>query len=171
MAISLTKEYSPPRGRKLYAPNFLQKSDTTFSTIDGQSQSTVKSSAIFTVEVIRMRGDQHLGLGILGRRQPTAGHAQFVSNIVDYGMNIKQALESPRFTKKPPAVVACRSKCVCQRLRCKGLPNWAMTSASSANIHRRWVVAKPFCTFRNETNYTASDPRADEQAIPEPIVR
>ena len=34
-----------------------------------------------------------------GANQPQA-HAQFVSNIVDYGMNLQQALESPRFTKR-----------------------------------------------------------------------
>lgn len=34
-----------------------------------------------------------------GANQPLA-HAQFVSNIVDYGMNLQEALEAPRFFKK-----------------------------------------------------------------------
>src|SRR6185295_6063544 len=45
------------------------------------------------------RGDVHIGFGIMGGSNQPLAHAQFVSNIVDYGMNIQQALESPRFTK------------------------------------------------------------------------
>ena len=46
------------------------------------------------------RGDQHIGFGIMGGANQPLAHAQFVSNIIDYGMNIQEALESPRFTKK-----------------------------------------------------------------------
>ena len=46
------------------------------------------------------KGDQHIGFGIMGGAVQPLAHAQFVSNMVDYGMNVQQALESPRFTKK-----------------------------------------------------------------------
>ena len=46
------------------------------------------------------RGDQHIGFGIMGGANQPLAHAQFASNIIDYGMNIQEALESPRFTKK-----------------------------------------------------------------------
>jgi gamma-glutamyltranspeptidase/glutathione hydrolase len=46
------------------------------------------------------RGDQHVGFGIMGGANQPLAHAQFVSNIVDYGMNLQAALEAPRFTKR-----------------------------------------------------------------------
>src|SRR5271154_5434543 len=45
-------------------------------------------------------GDQHIGFGIMGGANQPLAHAQFVSNLVDYGMNIQAALEAPRFTKR-----------------------------------------------------------------------
>src|SRR5246127_4104284 len=44
------------------------------------------------------RGDQHIGFGIRGGANQPLAHAQFVSNVVDYGMNIQAALETARFT-------------------------------------------------------------------------
>ena len=45
------------------------------------------------------KGDLHVGFGIMGGFNQPLAHAQFVSNIVDYGMNLQAALEAPRFTK------------------------------------------------------------------------
>jgi Gamma-glutamyltranspeptidase len=39
-----------------------------------------------------------MAYGVMGGNQAQA-HAQFVSNIVDLGMNLQAALEAPRFTK------------------------------------------------------------------------
>jgi gamma-glutamyltranspeptidase/glutathione hydrolase len=47
------------------------------------------------------RGDEHIGFGIMGGANQPLAHAQFVSNVADYGMNIEQALEAPRFTVHP----------------------------------------------------------------------
>ncbi|HLJ49761.1 MAG TPA: gamma-glutamyltransferase [Bryobacteraceae bacterium] len=45
------------------------------------------------------KGSEHIGFGIMrGSNQPQA-QMQFVSNVVDYGMNIQAALEAPRFTR------------------------------------------------------------------------
>ena len=44
------------------------------------------------------RGDQHIGFGIMGGANQPLAHAQFVSNFVDYGMNLQAALENARFT-------------------------------------------------------------------------
>ncbi|MCW5981325.1 MAG: gamma-glutamyltransferase [Bryobacteraceae bacterium] len=41
----------------------------------------------------------HIGFGIMGGLNQAQAHAQFVSNVVDHGMNIQEALEAPRFTK------------------------------------------------------------------------
>src|SRR5207237_5741551 len=45
------------------------------------------------------KGDLHIGFGIMGGANQPLAHAQFVSNLVDYGMNVQEALEAPRFTK------------------------------------------------------------------------
>jgi gamma-glutamyltranspeptidase/glutathione hydrolase len=44
-------------------------------------------------------GNVHIGFGIMGGLNQAQAHAQFVSNVVDHGMNIQAALEAPRFTK------------------------------------------------------------------------
>ena len=45
------------------------------------------------------KDDMHIGFGIMGGLNQAQAHAQFVSNVVDHGMNIQAALEAPRFTK------------------------------------------------------------------------
>ncbi len=44
-------------------------------------------------------GQQRIGFGIMGGWNQGQAHAQFVSNIVDHGLTIQQALEAGRFTK------------------------------------------------------------------------
>jgi gamma-glutamyltranspeptidase/glutathione hydrolase len=44
-------------------------------------------------------GDVRIGFGIMGAWNQAQAHAQFVANIVDYGMDIQEALEAGRFTK------------------------------------------------------------------------
>jgi gamma-glutamyltranspeptidase / glutathione hydrolase len=45
------------------------------------------------------KDDIHIGFGIMGGWNQAQAHAQFVSDIVDFGMNIQSAVEAPRFTK------------------------------------------------------------------------
>jgi gamma-glutamyltranspeptidase/glutathione hydrolase len=45
------------------------------------------------------KDDLRIGFGIMGGWNQAQAHAQFVSNIVDHGMNLQQALEAGRFTK------------------------------------------------------------------------
>jgi len=45
-------------------------------------------------------GPVKIGFGIMGGFNQAQAHAQFVSNVVDHGLDIQQALEAPRFTKK-----------------------------------------------------------------------
>ena len=46
------------------------------------------------------KGDQRIAFGIMGGFNQAQAHAQFVSNIADFGMNIQGALDSPRFSKE-----------------------------------------------------------------------
>jgi len=50
------------------------------------------------IPAFMQRGDRHIGFGIMGGMNQPLAHAQFVSNVVDYGMNIQAALEAARFT-------------------------------------------------------------------------
>src|SRR3954466_8177276 len=46
------------------------------------------------------KGDVRIGFGIMGGWNQAQAHAQFVVDVVDFGMTIQQALEAGRFTKK-----------------------------------------------------------------------
>jgi gamma-glutamyltranspeptidase len=46
------------------------------------------------------KADIHIGFGIMGGWNQAQAHAQFVANVVDYGMNVQAALEQPRFSKE-----------------------------------------------------------------------
>jgi gamma-glutamyltranspeptidase/glutathione hydrolase len=45
------------------------------------------------------RAGTRIAFGIMGGWNQAQAHAQFVSNIVDFGMNIQAALEAARFSK------------------------------------------------------------------------
>jgi gamma-glutamyltranspeptidase/glutathione hydrolase len=120
------------------------------------------------------RGDLHIGFGIMGGSNQPLAHAQFVSNLVDYGMNIQEALEAPRFTipdtgtrvigcnllvesRMPPAVL--------QQLRQKG-HQLRVRKEYSATMGRGQAVLHD---SKRRINFGASDPRADGSAEPEPL--
>jgi len=45
------------------------------------------------------KDDTRIGFGIMGGWNQAQAHAQFVANVVDFGMNVQAALEAARFTK------------------------------------------------------------------------
>ena len=53
------------------------------------------------------KGDDHIGFGIMGGANQPLAHAQFVSNIVDYGMNLQVAMETARFTVRSNFNIGC----------------------------------------------------------------
>ena len=115
------------------------------------------------------RGDQHIGFGIMGGANQPVAHAQFVSNIADYGMNIQQALENARFTvhnnrgcninieSRVPADVR-------QKLTAMG-HQLTVHEEYSDSMGRGNVVMHD---SKTGVNYGASDARADGSAEPEP---
>lgn len=54
------------------------------------------------------RGDDHIGFGIMGGANQPLAHAQFVSNFVDYGMNLQAAMETARFTVRSNFDLSCK---------------------------------------------------------------
>lgn len=53
-------------------------------------------------------GDDHIGFGIMGGANQPLAHAQFVSNVVDYGMNLQAAMETARFTVRDNFDLTCK---------------------------------------------------------------
>jgi len=53
-------------------------------------------------------GDDHIGFGIMGGANQPLAHAQFVSNFVDYGMNMQAAMETARFTVRSNFDLSCK---------------------------------------------------------------
>ncbi len=111
----------------------------------------------------------HVGFGIMGGLNQAQAHAQFVSNIVDHGMNIQSALEAPRFNKtsatgcgvaieyRVPAEVRDQLTARGHELRLVGDFSDTM-GGGQAVVHDSTA----------KINYGASDPRKDGAAIPEP---
>jgi gamma-glutamyltranspeptidase/glutathione hydrolase len=119
------------------------------------------------------RGDQHIGFGIMGGSNQPLAHAQFVSNLVDYGMNIQGALSAPRFTIRDTGepincTIVIESRItpeVQEQLRRKG-HDLIVRKEYSALMGRGQAVLH---NSKTGANFGASDPRADGSAEPEPI--
>jgi gamma-glutamyltranspeptidase/glutathione hydrolase len=115
------------------------------------------------------RGDEHIGFGIMGGANQPLAHAQFVSNIADYGMNIQEAMETARFTVSPQRgcniVIESRvSPEVRQKLSGMG---------HQLDVRREYTTAMGrgqavLHDSNSKVNYGASDARADGAAVPEP---
>jgi len=116
-----------------------------------------------------VHGDERIAFGIMGGFNQAQAHAQFVSDIVDVGMNIQEALEAARFTKLtfagcdvivedrvPPSIreaLAQRG----HRIEVRG--DYSASMGGGQAVRR---------DFAKGVNYGASDPRKDGEAIPEP---
>jgi gamma-glutamyltranspeptidase/glutathione hydrolase len=113
------------------------------------------------------RGDVRIGFGIMGGWNQAQAHAQFVANIVDYGMDIQQALEAGRFTKPTfdgtdVFVEALVPESTCRRLVEMGhdvtvIPPRTKTFGSGQAV----------MSVDGGVHFGASEPRHDGAAIPE----
>jgi gamma-glutamyltranspeptidase/glutathione hydrolase len=116
------------------------------------------------------RGQERIAFGIMGGFNQAQAHAQFVSNIVDFGLNIQAALEAPRFTKltfsgcdlemedRFPADL--RAALTKRGHQIQLLGNFAYEVGGGQAVRR---------DFATGVNFGASDPRKDGAAIPEPL--
>ncbi|MGB7173729.1 MAG: gamma-glutamyltransferase [Candidatus Acidiferrales bacterium] len=121
------------------------------------------------IPAFMVNGDTRIAFGIMGGYNQAQAHAQFVSNIVDFGMNIQAAMEAARFTKmtftgcdvqmedRIPADVRSALEARGHQIQLRG--------AYSANMGGGQATERNFSTG---VNFGASDPRKDGEAIPEP---
>ncbi len=114
------------------------------------------------------KGDVHIGFGIMGGWNQAQAHAQFVSNVVDFGMNLQAALEGARFTKSTfeGCDVQMESRIpdpVRDDLTRRGhvlkiLPPFSFTVGQGEAVMH---------DSQRGVNFAGSDPRCDGEAIPQ----
>jgi len=115
------------------------------------------------------KGDTRVAFGIMGGWNQAQAHAQFVSNIVDFGMNIQGALDAPRFSKEtfPGCDVNFESRIpdgVLKALAAMGHEIVMRGDYSSTRMGAGQAVMRNYTTGINSG---ASDPRKDGSAVSE----
>src|SRR5271155_2997922 len=114
------------------------------------------------------RSTQHIGFGIMGGMNQPLAHAQFVSNVVDYHMNIQAAMEEARFTVS--------SQLGCNILIESRVPPETLQQLTAMghvlNVRKQYstTMGRGQAVLHDSAtgiNYGASEPRADGSAEPE----
>lgn len=116
------------------------------------------------------RGSQRIGFGIMGGPNQPLAHAQFVSNVVDYGMNMQEAMETARFTKLAPegndVIIESRVPAATRDALAAMGHEIVLGRDYTQQMGRGQAILRDLDTG---INYAASDPRADGAATPEPV--
>jgi gamma-glutamyltranspeptidase / glutathione hydrolase len=117
-------------------------------------------------------GQERIAFGIMGGFNQAQAHAQFVSNVVDFGMNIQEALEAARFRK----VTFAGCDVDLEDRVPLGVRDGLTARGHKINLHGAYsaVMGGGQAVQRDIStgvNYGASDPRKDGEAIPEPSPR
>ena len=115
------------------------------------------------------KGDVRIAFGIMGGWNQAQAHAQFVSNIADFNMNIQGALDAPRFSKEtfPGCDVSIESRipeAIRKELTAKGHELIMRGDFSATRMGAGQAVMRNFTTG---VNFGASDPRKDGAAVSE----
>ena len=113
------------------------------------------------------KDDVRIGFGIMGGFNQAQAHAQFVSHIVDFGMDIQEALEAGRFTKPTftgtdVCVEALVPESVRQELAALGHDVVTVPPRTGMFGHGQAVMSDG-----RGVHFGASEPRHDGAAIPE----
>jgi gamma-glutamyltranspeptidase/glutathione hydrolase len=118
------------------------------------------------------KADERIAFGIMGGWNQSQAHAQFVSNVVDFHMNIQAAMEAARFSKETfpgcdvqmedriPADVRAELTALGHEIKLRGDFAPAATGGGQAVLRN----------FATGVNFGASDPRKDGEAVPQPPV-
>ena len=146
----------------------LQNRGGGFSLTPGQPNTVAPHKRPFhtIIPAFMQKGDVAIGFGIQsGSNQPQA-QAQFVANVVDFGMNIQAALDAPRFNASNACNVTMEA----------GFP---LSSVEELFVLGHQITLVPRYSLvmgkgnaverdnKTQVNYGASDPRTDGQATPE----
>ena len=117
------------------------------------------------------RGHVRVGFGVMGGWNQPQAHVQVVSNLVDHGLNIQQALEAPRFVKLTFAgtdvMMEARFPAAVRDDLARRGHEIDLQGEFSNMVGGGQAVMRD---QRARVNYGASDPRKDGAAIPAPIL-
>jgi gamma-glutamyltranspeptidase / glutathione hydrolase len=115
-------------------------------------------------------GSVKIAFGIMGGWNQAQAHAQFVSNVVDFKMNIQAAVEAARFRKttfdgcdvqvEGRVVTAVRAQLEAMGHQLEVRGDFSPVMGGGQAVLR---------DFSTGINFGASDPRKDGAAVPEPI--
>jgi gamma-glutamyltranspeptidase/glutathione hydrolase len=110
-----------------------------------------------------------IGFGIMGGWNQAQAHAQFVSNLVDFNMNIQSAIDAPRFSKEtfPGCDVSIEARIpekTRNELTAMGHQLIMRGDFSATRMGSGQAVMRDFAVG---TNFGASDPRKDGAAVME----
>lgn len=120
------------------------------------------------IPAFMQKGDLAIGFGIQSGFNQAQAHAQFVANVVDFGMNIQAAMDAPRWTKANSGcsvnVEDRYPQAVIDDLKSRG-HQVQLVAPYSLVMGKGNAVEHDNATG---VNFGASDPRTDGQATPEP---
>jgi gamma-glutamyltranspeptidase / glutathione hydrolase len=115
------------------------------------------------------KGDVRIAFGIMGGWNQAQAHAQFVSNVVDFGMNVQAAIDAPRFSKE--TFEGCDvnlesriTEATRTELAARGHQIVMRGDYSATRMGAGQAVLRDFATG---VNLGASDPRKDGAAVSE----
>ncbi|MEP6836137.1 MAG: gamma-glutamyltransferase, partial [Gemmatimonas sp.] len=119
------------------------------------------------------KGDVRIAFGIMGGFNQAQAHAQFVSNIADFGLNIQGALDAPRFSKETfeGCDVGMESRIpdsTRKALIAMGHQPVMRGDFSATRMGAGQAVMRNFATG---VNFGASDPRKDGAAVSELVLQ
>ena len=120
------------------------------------------------IPAFMQKDDIAIGFGIMGGWNQSQAHAQFVSNIVDFGMNVQRAMEVPRFTKSTFEGCDVQMETgipdsVRQELQKRGHVITPLNGYSSAMGNGEAVMHDS----KRKVNFAGADPRTDSAAMPQ----
>jgi gamma-glutamyltranspeptidase/glutathione hydrolase len=117
------------------------------------------------------RDHLRIGFGVMGGWNQPQAHVQVISNIVDHGLNIQQAIEAPRFVKLTFAGTDVMMESRIPESVRDGLARRGHEVDLQGEFSN--MVGGGQAVMRDDlakVNYGASDPRKDGVAIPEPLL-
>jgi gamma-glutamyltranspeptidase/glutathione hydrolase len=115
------------------------------------------------------KGDVRIAFGIMGGWNQAQAHAQFVSNVVDFEMNVQAAIDAPRFSKETfegcdVSLEARIAEATRKELSARGHQIVLRGDYSATRMGAGQAVQRDFSTG---VNLGASDPRKDGAAVSE----
>jgi gamma-glutamyltranspeptidase/glutathione hydrolase len=119
------------------------------------------------IPAFMQKGDTRIAFGIMGGWNQSQAHAQFVSNVVDFGMNIQAALEAARFTKGTFDGCDLNMETRVSPMVIKELESMGHVIKPVGQYSGGMGGGQAVMSVTGGVHFGASDPRKDGAAVPE----